>query len=554
MTVCVDIIPEAIAVYETTDTHVAGSGGVMDDAPLLNPVANLDKLKYHSDFDYMEVAFRGTATISHAAVAHSGYSTSAGSAAGSGITIQPSSWRASPAVATHTLYTHNLGYKPQVMVKIGDDIITPGFSVQTNTANGIRLVTVIVTDTQIQLREQVWTWAGTLAAVSRTYEVLGFLKASPTVPGTRMDIVPGSFIAGEAIIDSTRRYLREGISGEDRFYAVSGKTADASNGVVRTVSPTGTTTEDAVFTTTDYNYDGTFTSPNAKAFSIADSDELDGETYTDMDEGRLLVVDEGHVVLDSNRSMAKIVEEVNLTDVDLVFPNPTQDNNTWFKRDVFTVGTSFIATARGFCTQATWTPQEWSNRIVLATLSTDKANFLLGNGRCSRTVNPAQVGGGGTVSISGIGEGGDSGWQYASLSGYRDIQKGVPENTYMALNGTLLVEFYYMFRRTVTFAIEDDELVANLQMSIGGYATNNSTYRGPDGLSYSSTNLGVANREVIARVHRIGGRLQGSLVVASFPDGASNYHPGRTGGSPSPVYNFASTWRFQNLNFLIGHV
>lgn len=538
---CVDITATKVAIYETNGPN---------EGPLHEPLEHLSATYYHSDFDYLEVAFRGSRAVSHASRAHSGYATNSGTVAGVTVDVQPSSWRSSPVVATHTLYTHNLGYAPFVLVRLGNEIITPGYAVQVDNDNGVRLLTVIVTTTQVLLRETVWTWSGTLAALSRTYDIIGIAKGEESAPTTLIELGAGYATLGGARIDSSRRYLRAAISGEDQFRVANGKTADAANGVVRTITPLGTARDDARFSTSSYNYDGDFVAANlnTKSLSVADSNEYAGETFTDINDGRLLIVDNGNVVVDSDRSMAKVLAEINLTNRDFTYPDPPQDANTWYQRQALVYPGATIVWARGFVTQATWRPQEWTNKVTLATLPFTGANFLIGLGRCSQTIEPDQVAGSGGVSDS-MTTPGPGTWKYATLSGFRTIQKTVPEDTTILINGTMILECYYMFRRTLSFAIEGDKLVAIQQQSIGGYATNNATYGGPQRTDFSDANLGSANREVIARTHRMAARL----TDESYPSYSRAFGEA-TGYDPNGVYDFRSRWRFSTLKFLVGHV
>lgn len=497
-------------------------------APVRNPLAHLDRIQFHSDLAYMEVAFRGTRSISHPSRAHTGYNSNGGSSGGSG-TPQPSTWRAEPATATHVLYNHNLGYRPHVIVKVGNAVLTAGYPIQRAGNNGIRVVSVRVTNTQVLLEEAVWTWGGTLSGTSETYEIVGFAKSNPVPSAKVVRTEPGKVTIGRAIVDSQRRYMRRGLAGEDRFFAPTGRTADARYGTVRFASPDGMVRDDS---NTDYT--GSFgpSDVDAVPLSIADTRETPAITKTWVDEtGRFRMIDDGHVVFDSDRPLAKIVQSIDLSGEHFNFPNPPQDWLVWAdSRTVYSSGGNFT-----FWGQGVWKtvrPQEWSDTIELATIDVAGANFFLCHARGAQTISPNNIGGNaGSISISS-----SSGPKTvnAPITGRREIPKFIPENQWLQVNGTIVLEATYMFRRTLSFEIVGNKLRARLQQSIGGYNTNG--YRGDMGVEVlGMRDNSATNIEVVMRNEYLTGSRD------------------RLGPPSVPSRNWSSRWTF-DLEFQIGHV
>lgn len=214
-----------------------GTTGNADDpnstrnAPLNNPATHLDKIYFHSDFDYMEVSHGPTvATINHSAVSASGVPAGATIAFGWGT-----------ASADHLLLTHSLGYVPQAMVIYDGNLLWPGMPVQVDGSGGSRFVSFYVTTTAVRLYETASTGAGTLSSVSRDYTVLVF-KAPPAPSGdVLMDFDPGtgSLSMGKGKFDSLRRYLQV-VAGGSPFGIAKGRTIDLNNGAPRAVRPDGT--------------------------------------------------------------------------------------------------------------------------------------------------------------------------------------------------------------------------------------------------------------------------------------------------------------------------
>lgn len=200
-------------------------------APLNSPVTHLDKVYFHSDFDYLEVSHSATATVSHASVTAT--TPPAGQAAGFG-------WNS--AQADHLLLTHSLGYVPFALVARGDNILWPGTPVQTDANGGARYVTAYCTSTGVYLYEWASIGSSTLAATSLSYQVLVF-RAPPAASGDILvdrDAATDVVEMGFGKFQSDRRYLQV-VSGGTPLGFSLGRTIDLNNGAPRFVRPDGTT-------------------------------------------------------------------------------------------------------------------------------------------------------------------------------------------------------------------------------------------------------------------------------------------------------------------------
>ncbi|WP_417585150.1 hypothetical protein [Pelagibacterium sp.] len=270
-----------------------------------------------------------------------------------------------------------------------------------------------------------------------------------------------------------------------------------------------------------------------RSLSVADSATEVG-TFTNIGVNESMkVVDDGHVVIDSNVPMAKFIGSVSASSVAANFPNFSQDLNVFWNAS-FIGGVTW---GTGFSVHSTWVPQQWENNVVVATGLPSAANFVVGRVRATRIAAPAQIGGAASANA------GDTGpWTIVTpSSGFRDISVTTPTGSWVSANGTLTLETSYMMRRTATFRLSGSNLVLSLQQSVGGYST--TPYRGN-----RNEDFGNYNTEVLARLHRVGARIT---------EGGSSAPPAGWGSGgtydPRGGYNWASQWRF-DVEFLIGHV
>jgi hypothetical protein len=214
-------------------------------APLNNQVANLQRVRFGSDLDIMEVVSDTTIAVSHAAVAAS----SAGGVSGGALSGSSSSNLAATlgygaGAANHLLVTHSLGYLPNCIAVVGSNVLFPGMPVQIQSGGRSRYCSLYVTTTQVRLAEWSTVSNAALAAASLNYRVLIF--RAPRAPSGSIlfeyDPVTGAVTMARGRIDSRRRYLQV-VPGGSPFGIAYGKTIDLKNGAARMVNPDGSVFE-----------------------------------------------------------------------------------------------------------------------------------------------------------------------------------------------------------------------------------------------------------------------------------------------------------------------
>lgn len=195
-------------------------------APLNNPGAHLDKIYFHSDFLYGEVALSGSITIGHPAIA-------AGSTAGANTSVVFGG-----AATTHVLATHGLGFAPMAMVSFGSNVITPGYPIYAGN-NSWRFVTAYSTNSQLLLYEDALR-SGAAPSQAVTYDYLLFRDTPQAVSTQLIDWDPATSTVkmGLGKFDSSKRYLQVIVGGSPYFFPL-GRTGDLSNGAMRIVDAVG---------------------------------------------------------------------------------------------------------------------------------------------------------------------------------------------------------------------------------------------------------------------------------------------------------------------------
>lgn len=217
----------------------AVGGGAFNDpaaprnAPLLNPAAYLANIYFHSDLDYLEVAFDEEVRIAHAS------SGAAPPLDAEDLQVQ-SQVKFRGGAATSLLLTHNLGYIPDCLVAVGTNAVWPGMPIQTAADGRGRYAVVYATATQIRLHTYVSAGDQALPAITLTYRVIVF-KQPPTVltnilfeadgPTKRVRMGRGKF-------DSDRKYLQV-VAGGSPFGLSGGRPGDTENGAVIMYRPNG---------------------------------------------------------------------------------------------------------------------------------------------------------------------------------------------------------------------------------------------------------------------------------------------------------------------------
>lgn len=236
------------AIFEEPNT----TGDVHDidaprNAPAKTPASYLDKIFFHSDFDYYQVAVGPSAvTVSHASVA--GASTNVVSFwSGVGVVVRTGQI----ATSYHTLLTHSLGYIPKYMVISDGHIIAPGTMIQSATAQE-RTVTPYATTSIIGLMDIGISSASALSSLSKDYTVLVFKQ--PAESGDQLlnfNATTGRVTLGFEKFDSALKMLRQSGTGDSPFDISLGPTVGIRNGRAKTVLADGTTI-------TESGYSGSF--------------------------------------------------------------------------------------------------------------------------------------------------------------------------------------------------------------------------------------------------------------------------------------------------------
>ena len=216
-------------------------------APAKYPEANLDKVYFHSDLDYLEVLADSTTVINHSSVAGTttgGVDNNTGQ--GQGTNDLDSAVLYNASSTTHLLYTHGQAYLPRVAVIVDDQVLFPGMPVQSASDGRARYCSAYMTSTELRLHE--WTSVGTttLSAVSKTYRFLVFRDMRDPDPAIDEAF---KFTAADGIVsmahdrfNSARAYLQV-VPGGSPFALSYGKQMDLANGAPRFVNPDGSVFE-----------------------------------------------------------------------------------------------------------------------------------------------------------------------------------------------------------------------------------------------------------------------------------------------------------------------
>lgn len=218
----------------------APGGGDFDDPnslrnrPLNDPLNWLANIYFHSDFNYLEVAFGPTnVTVNHSAVA---------TIPKPAEQLVDFGWNNS--VTDRLLFTHSLGYQPIVLVVVGQNVVWPGMPVQVGTGatGGMRFASVYVTDTEVRMKEFASTGSIALPAISLTYTLLVFARPPVSTGNVLFDFDPVTGIVemGRRKFKSNLRYLQVVGGGSPFGIAYGGKTIDLKNGAPRAFRADGT--------------------------------------------------------------------------------------------------------------------------------------------------------------------------------------------------------------------------------------------------------------------------------------------------------------------------
>lgn len=215
-----------------------GSGDPM--APYDDPVANWDKVRFHSDFQYLNNAIQVDGiSVSHALVAGvtgSGYSPPSSSATPTG-----SIANGQIVVADKTVYTHSLGYVPWFQLQFQGRVVSPGTVVQlTSDRKKVRYVAPYATSSIIGLRDIGISSTDDLPAQTSSYDLVIFRQ--PAVvdgdPLAHFRIDGNPITIGYGRVTSELRPLRRTVVGDSSFFIPYGRSLDIRNGAIRFMNET----------------------------------------------------------------------------------------------------------------------------------------------------------------------------------------------------------------------------------------------------------------------------------------------------------------------------
>jgi len=144
-------------------------GGVTSDDYINSPLSYIDKVHFHSNFNYMKIPFIYTLQVDFPARI-AAYQTSGGGKKGSATTYPV----VSGSSATYAIGTHNLGYKPGALwFEAGGIGYSGNYPVQKNGVS-VRLISLTLNTSTVSVYESYLTYNADLAAISKTFSVLVF--------------------------------------------------------------------------------------------------------------------------------------------------------------------------------------------------------------------------------------------------------------------------------------------------------------------------------------------------------------------------------------------
>lgn len=214
-------------------------------APLNSPNLHLDKIRFHSDFDYYAIESGPTSVnVNHPSLVGGSFV----------ISTNPNVVRYGQInVTNHTLLSHGLPYVPAYMIISNGALVGAGSDIQ-NSSESVRTITPYATSSIIGLRDFQISGTSSLPAISRTYQIIVF--RNPIADMSHLfDYVKSNdrLILGKGKFQSNRKFLRRTLVADlSPFDIALGRTVDIKNGGSRTVFPDGTTY-------TDFLYNGSFT-------------------------------------------------------------------------------------------------------------------------------------------------------------------------------------------------------------------------------------------------------------------------------------------------------
>lgn len=181
-------------------------------AAITNPKANLKQVYFHSDLDYLIIAYDRSMKL----------------------TLPARNYP--PGTAYHYFPSHNLGFLPFGVLVVGNSMIPTGEPIQ-GSSSAARHAALGVDTTRIWLRE-CWNYSS-LPAITMTFRAILF-KPAPVGAVSHMAYEGPDFVAyGRGKFDTRNNYLKSSPSSPD-FWMTRGRTIDTTYGGYRGVRPNGT--------------------------------------------------------------------------------------------------------------------------------------------------------------------------------------------------------------------------------------------------------------------------------------------------------------------------
>lgn len=399
-------------------TEAAGGGDLMDPAaarhaPAYDPEGNLDKIKFSTALDMLEIATEASTTIAHPSVAGSSSpGVSNGSSGSSSAASGNDTTRYAQGAEDYLLVTHGLGYVPDFAVSV-DGVAVSAYPVQI-TGQRARYVTAYATTTEIRLSGVSVVGASGLAAVDITYDVMVF-RAPRDASGDVLwsfDPDTGEATAGFGRFSSLRRYLQvmpEGVGSP--FVLPYGNSIDVNNGASRQAAPDGSTFEPVPSTqkgrleaTYGSNHISTYTGAWGVSMAYAGSlaapagvsvqgpvntgvDQGKGYSF-DPDLGRLSFVNGTDLITSSDGTLVNVLTSSHSFSVTASLADLSKDICYYWSAVVKSAGGGGNQQAQACTCYITAVPQEYSNTTTLMAVPAG-ADFVIGRIRLNRTTSPA---------------------------------------------------------------------------------------------------------------------------------------------------------------------
>lgn len=200
-------------------------------APAVDPGSHLDKVKFSTELDNLEIALRQTVPISHGATGTTG--SPSGSGGQNSVT-----WN--QGATDFDLLNHGQVDIPLVLISANGKVVFPTMPVQTGVGGAARYVVPFIDATKVSIHEWRSTCGSTLAAIDIDYEVMvaGPVRAASGSKLFDFDPTTGVLKLGFDRFSSDRRYLQTAPGAP--FAVLGGRPCDLNNGAPRFCLPDGT--------------------------------------------------------------------------------------------------------------------------------------------------------------------------------------------------------------------------------------------------------------------------------------------------------------------------